>query len=90
MRPRWRVGRVGPDRLERSAVGPIAFIIVFLVVPLAVAVFAGAFFAAVGILRLLAAVPTAAWAALVVGVSAVVAVRLCLVLRTLRLRQTSR
>jgi hypothetical protein len=71
-------------------VGPIAFILVFLLVPLAAAVFAGGFFAVVGILRLLATVPTGAWAALVVGVSAIVAVRLCLVLRTLRPRQTSR
>ena len=70
--------------------GPIAFILVFLLVPLVAAAFAGAFFTAVGILHLLAAVPTGAWAALVVGVSAIVAVRLCLVLRTLRLRQTSR
>jgi hypothetical protein len=71
-------------------VGPIAFILVFLLVPLAAAVFAGGFFAVLGILRLLAAVPTGAWAALVLAVTAVVAVRLCVVLRTLRPRQTSR
>jgi hypothetical protein len=71
-------------------VGPIAFILVFLLVPLVAAVFAGGFFAAVGILRLLAAVPAGAWAAVVVTLTAVVAVRLCLVLRTLRPRQTSR
>ena len=70
--------------------GPVAFILVFLLVPLAAALFGGAFFAVVGILRLLAAVPTGGWAALVVGVAAVVAVRLCRVLRTLRPRQTSR
>jgi hypothetical protein len=71
-------------------VGPIAFILVFLLVPLAAAVFAGGFFAVLGILRLLAAVPTGAWAVLVLAVTAVVAVRLCVVLRTLRPRQTSR
>jgi hypothetical protein len=71
-------------------VGPIAFILVFLLVPLAAAVFAGAFFAVVGIVRLLAAVPTGAWATLVVGAGVAVAVRLGLVLRTLRPRQTPR
>ena len=64
--------------------GPFAFILVFLLVPLAAAVFAGGFFAAVGVLRLLAAVPTGAWAALVVGAGILVGVRLWLVLRTLR------
>jgi hypothetical protein len=71
-------------------VGPIAFVLVFLLVPLAAAVFAGGFFAVVGIVRLLSAVPTGAWAALVVGAGVVVGVRLCLVLRTLRPRHTSR
>ncbi|MCA1844810.1 MAG: hypothetical protein LC792_16775 [Actinobacteria bacterium] len=70
--------------------GPIAFILVFLVVPLAAALFAGGFFAAVGIIRLLAAVPTGAWVALVVGAGVVVGVRLYLVLRTLRPRHTPR
>jgi hypothetical protein len=65
-------------------VGPIAFILVFLLVPLAAAVFAGAFFAAVAIIRLLAAVPTGAWAALAVGAGVAVAVRLGQVLRALR------
>jgi hypothetical protein len=65
-------------------VGPIAFILVFLLVPLAAAVFAGAFFAAVGIVRLLAAVPTGAWAALSVAAGVAVAIRLGQVLRALR------
>ena len=66
--------------------GPIAFILVFLLVPLAAAVFLGAFFAAVGIVRLLVAVPTGAWAAFVVGAGIVVGARLWQVLRTLRSR----
>ena len=64
--------------------GPVAFIIVFMVVPLAAAVFAGGFFAAVGILRLLALVPTGAWAALTVSAGVMVAARLWIVLRGLR------
>lgn len=64
--------------------GPIAFVIVFMLVPLAAAVFAGAFFAAVAILRLLGGVPTAAWAALSVGGSVVLASRLWVVIRGLR------
>ena len=64
--------------------GPVAFILVFMVVPLAAAVFAGAFFAAVGILRLLALVPTGAWAALTVATAVLLAARLCLVVRALR------
>ena len=64
--------------------GPIAFILVFLLVPLAAALFAGAFFAAVGIVRLLAAVPTGAWAAIAVGTGVVLGARLWQVLRTLR------
>ena len=64
--------------------GPIAFILVFLLVPLAAAVFAGAFFVAVGILRLLAFVPAGAWAALAVGGGGVLGARLWQVLRTLR------
>ena len=67
--------------------GPIAFVLVFLLVPLAAAVFAGGFFAAVGILRVLGAVPTGAWAALAVGAGVVVGARLYLVVRTLRPRQ---
>jgi hypothetical protein len=62
-------------------VGPIAFILVFLVVPLAAALFAGAFFAAVGVFRLLAAVPAGAWAALAVAAGVVLAVRLWQVVR---------
>ena len=64
--------------------GPIAFILVFLLVPLAAALFAGAFFAAVGIVRLLATVPTGAWAAIAVGTGVVLGGRLWQVLRTLR------
>ncbi len=64
--------------------GPIAFVIVFMLVPLAAAFFAGAFFAGLAILRLLDAVPTGAWAALTVGAAIVVAARLWLVLRALR------
>ena len=64
--------------------GPIAFVLVFLLVPLAAALFAGGFFAAVGIAKLLAAVPTGLWAALTVAAGVVVAVRLWIVLRSLR------
>ena len=64
--------------------GPIAFVIVFMLVPLAAAVFAGAFFATVAIVRLLDGVPTAAWAALSVAGSVVLASRLWVVLRALR------
>ncbi|HEV7536440.1 MAG TPA: hypothetical protein VGP90_12445 [Acidimicrobiia bacterium] len=64
--------------------GPIAFILVFLLVPLAAALFLGAFFAAVGVVHLLAAVPTAAWAALAVAGGVVLAARLFQVLRVLR------
>ena len=64
--------------------GPVAFIIVFMLVPLAAAVFAGAFFGAVGIFRLVQAVPTGAWAALTVGAGILVAARLWLVVRGLR------
>jgi hypothetical protein len=65
-------------------VGPVAFVIVFMLVPLAAAVFAGGFYAAVGTLRLAALVPTGAWAALTVGAGLVVAARLWVVLRALR------
>jgi len=65
-------------------VGPVAFIIVFMVVPLAAAVFAGGFFAAVGIFRLATLVPTGAWATLTVGAGLVVAARLWMVVRALR------
>ena len=64
--------------------GPVAFVLVFLLVPLAAAVFAGGFFAAVGLSRLLTAVPTGAWAALSVATAVVLATRLWFVLRTLR------
>ena len=63
--------------------GPIAFVLVFMLVPLAAALFAGAFFAAIGIMRLLDAVPTGVWAGLTVAAGALVAARLCIVLRTL-------
>jgi hypothetical protein len=65
-------------------VGPVAFVIVFMLVPLAAAVFAGGFFAAVGILRLLVMVPTGAWAGLTVGAGLIVAARLWMVWRALR------
>jgi hypothetical protein len=65
-------------------VGPIAFVIVFMLVPLAAAVFAAGFFAAVGIWRLLAGVPTAAWAILTVAAAVLVASRLWMVVRGLR------
>jgi len=65
-------------------VGPVAFIIVFMVVPLAAALFAGGFFAAVGIYRLLALVPIGAWAALTVAAGVALAARLWVVLRALR------
>ena len=64
--------------------GPIAFVIVFMLVPLAAALFAGGFFAAIGIYHMLAAVPTGAWAALTVAVGLLVAARLWVVLRALR------
>ena len=64
--------------------GPIAFVIVFMVVPLAAAVFAGAFFATVAIVRLLDGVPMSAWAALSVAGSVVLASRLWVVVRGLR------
>jgi len=65
-------------------VGPIAFVIVFMLVPLAAAVFAAGFFAAVGIWRLLAGVPTAAWATVTVAATVLVASRLWMVVRGLR------
>ena len=64
--------------------GPVAFVIVFMLVPLAAAVFAAGFFAAVGIFNVLSAVPTSAWAALTVAAGLLVAARLCVVLRALR------
>jgi hypothetical protein len=66
--------------------GPIAFVLVFLVVPLAAAVFAGAFFAAVALFRLAAAVPTAAWAGLAVAATVVLAARLWAVLHRMPAR----
>jgi hypothetical protein len=65
-------------------VGPIAFVIVFMLVPLAAGVFAGGFFAARGIFRLLSAVPTGGWAALTVAAGVFVAARLWVVVRALR------
>jgi hypothetical protein len=65
-------------------VGPIAFILVFLLIPLAAAVLAVGFYTALGIATLLAAVPTGLWAALTVGAGIAVAARLWVVLRTLR------
>jgi di/tricarboxylate transporter len=65
-------------------VGPIAFVIVFMLVPLAAALFAGAFFAAIGIIRVLEAVPTGAWAVLAVAAALLLASRLWVVVRELR------
>jgi hypothetical protein len=64
--------------------GPIVFVLVFLFVPLAAALFAGGFFAALGIFHLLTAVPAGAWAALSVAAGVVLGARLWLVVRTLR------
>ena len=66
--------------------GPIAFILVFLLVPLGAAMFAGAFFAAVAVARLLGSVPASAWATLTVGGAAVLAVRLWQVVRRIPTR----
>lgn len=73
-----------PGGVALAAVGPIAFVLVFLLIPLAAALFAGVFFAAAGIVRLLASVPTAAWATLAVTGVVVLAARAWVVLRTLR------
>lgn len=68
---------------NRGTVGPIAFVIVFMLVPLAAALFAGGFFAAVGIMRVVGAVPTGAWAALAVSGVLALAARLWIVVRGL-------
>jgi len=65
-------------------VGPVAFVIVFMLVPLAAAFFAGGYFAAVGLYRMLAGVPTSAWAAVTVVAGVLVAARLWVVVRALR------
>jgi hypothetical protein len=67
-------------------VGPIAFILVFLLVPLAAAAFAGAFLAALAVVRLLGSVPASGWATLAVGGAAVLAVRLWQVVRRIPTR----
>ena len=64
--------------------GPVAFVIVFMLIPLGAALFAGGFFAAVGLYNVLSAVPTSAWAALTVAAGVVVAARLWVVVRALR------
>ncbi len=64
--------------------GPVAFVIVFMLIPLGAAVFAGGFFAARGIINVLSAVPTSAWATLTLGALVVVAARLWVVVRALR------
>ena len=66
--------------------GPIAFVLVFLLVPLAAALFAGTFFAAVAVVRLLGSVPTALWAAASVAAAAGLAARLWLVVRRIPAR----
>ena len=63
--------------------GPVAFVIVFMVIPLGAAVFAGGFFAAVGIFNVVSAVPASVWAALTVGAAVGVAARLWVVVRSL-------
>ena len=55
-----------------------------MVIPLGAAVFAGGYFAAVGIFNVLSAVPASAWAALTVGAAVIVAARLWVVVRALR------
>ena len=64
--------------------GPVAFVIVFMLIPLGAAVLAGGYFAAVGLYNELSAVPTSAWAALTVGAGLVMAARLWVVVRALR------
>jgi hypothetical protein len=68
-------------------VGPIAFILVFLLVPLAAALFAGAFFAAVGVARMLSSVPASVWAAGAVATGALLAARLWQVVRRMPSRE---
>ena len=70
--------------------GPIAFILVFLLVPLAAALFAGAYFAVVAIVRLLAAVPAGLWATLAVGTGVVLGARLWQVVRQIPTREGRR
>lgn len=67
--------------------GPIAFVLVFLLVPLVAAAVAGVFFAAVALERLLASVPPSAWAAVTVGTAAVLAARLWQVVRRIPARK---
>ena len=55
-----------------------------MLIPLGAALFAGGFFAAIGLYNVLSAVPTAAWAALTVGAGVAVAARLWVVVRALR------
>ena len=64
--------------------GPVAFVIVFMLIPLGAALLAGGFFAALGLYNVLSAVPTSAWAALTVGAGVVIAARLWMVVRALR------
>jgi hypothetical protein len=65
-------------------VGPVAFVIVFMLIPLSAAVLAGGYFAAVALYNMLSAVPTSAWAAVTVGAGVAVAARLWIVVRALR------
>ena len=64
--------------------GPVAFIIVFMLIPLAATVFALGFFAALGLYNVLSAVPTSAWAAMTVCAGVLIAARLWVVVRALR------
>ena len=64
--------------------GPVAFVIVFMLIPLGAAVFAAGFFASVALYNVLSDVPASAWAALTVGAGVIVAARLWVVVRALR------
>lgn len=64
--------------------GPVAFVIVFMLIPLGAALLAGGYFAAVTLSSVLSAVPTSAWAALTVVAGVAVAARLWVVVRALR------
>ena len=66
--------------------GPVAFVLVFLLVPLAAALFVGALFVALAMARLLGSVPAAVWAALCLGTGAVLAARLWQVVRRIPTR----
>ena len=64
--------------------GPVAFVIVFMLIPLGAALLAGGYYAAVSLYNVLSAVPTSAWAALTVSAGVAIAARLWVVIRALR------